>query len=125
MPYQELSLRAFGKLPAINTVTKDNPILDSLTLRVDNPEEFRQQHKRKQKTSPKKLPIQKIHSNLTKFLNGFEWESEEELKSESEGELESEPEEDMEPSGHESNAVGTTENVIEPKNDDVRVLTSL
>ena len=91
-PYQEISLKAFGKLPNINTVTQENSKVEDMISRVENPEQFRPQRKRKERNSPKKLPIQKIHSNISKFLDGFEWESESEEDTEEESESESEME---------------------------------
>merc|ERR1711954_334444 len=45
IPYREINLRALGKLPNINTVTKDDPQINSLINKVENPEAFRSQQK--------------------------------------------------------------------------------
>ena len=86
LPYREINMRALGKLPALKTVTQDDRRMEELIVRVNNEEDFRPQRKRKQRNSPKKLPLNKIYDNITKFLNGFEVDnSEEESGSEEEG----------------------------------------
>ena len=83
LPYREIGLKALGKLPNLNTITKDDKVNVELEDRTINPDEFRFPHKRKQRSSPKKLTQNQIHENITKFLNGFEIDSSEESEAKS------------------------------------------
>ena len=45
LPYREINLRSLGKLPNINTITKDDRSNVELEDRTENPEAFRYQIK--------------------------------------------------------------------------------
>ena len=90
LPYREIQIKSLGKLPDFETVTQEDRVSEHLALRVEDPDAFqvqREQRKRKQRSSPRKLTKDQIHANITRFLDGFEVEdSEDESETDTENE---------------------------------------
>ena len=118
IPYREINLRALGKLPALKTITQDDKRIEDLVTRVDNAEDFRPQRKRKQRNSPKKLPLSKIYDNLTSFLNGYEVDN-------SENESEPEAEDDLNMEDVENTTLDTPNESVGPETTESSIQTNL
>ena len=118
IPYREINLRALGKLPALKTITQDDKRIEDLVTRVDNAEDFRPQRKRKQRNSPKKLPLSKIYDNLTSFLNGYEVDN-------SENESEPEAEDDLNMDDVENTTLDTPNESVGPETTESSIQTNL
>ena len=103
VPYREMCLETLGKLPELECITKSDTVPEAVMLEAEDPDKFRlsrEERKRKQRKSPKKLSRERIFERITRFLGGFEVDPEQSTDEESlELELveeEDEPEGDIE-----------------------------
>ena len=88
LPYRQIDLNVFGKLPDFDTVTKDNETNEDMARNLDGFEVTRQERKRKKRSSPKKVSQETINQRITRFLDGFDVDVDESSDSDEESEQE-------------------------------------